>query len=483
MRITITCLAILLLAAFATARLGDVAGVTTTSSVATPTTTTPSDVDNFQAGVWDAIGLGHEFEDFAACIKEADNADTQLQKAMTLMNSSSASDVTRGLKNLAKVVSPLVAGLKACNMKDKYMSTVNKIVKFFTDPDSLSIKKGVSITINDVDVYSKIAAAITACDKDDFFTCGSAIGGAMGKVFYSQANVSTADQAAQINAIPNISWTAGVNADFKGMTVWQFKKSRITLRRKNDAESNSTNSTEEEDTSRRNLATVPTAFDSRTTWPKCIGAIRNQGGCGDCWALAASEALADRFCIASNQSINKVMSPQYLVSCDTTSYGCSGGIPYKSWKFLESTGDTSDTCTPYKSSNGVVPACSTLGKCTDGSTMRKYYAKVNSTKYSYGAAAIQTEIMTNGPVEAGMDVYSDFMSYVSGIYATTAGSTYLGGHAIKIIGWGNTGGVNYWIVANSWGTTWGEAGFFRIKFGSCYIDSGSVSGLPDLTRS
>jgi cathepsin B len=380
------------------------------------------------------------------------------------------------------VVTLLVTGLKACQMKDKYTVTIKSIIDTFTNPSNLTVKAGSSIMIDGVEVYPDIAVAITACNTSDYTGCGSSLGDAMGQAFYGQANVTSADEAAKINAIANITWTAADISAFKGMNLWQFKKARVNLRRKNSDLPISDNSTVDQE-KQRNLASIPASFDSRTKWPNCTHPIRDQQGCGGCWAFSASEVLSDRFCIATNQTINKVMSPQYLISCDSQEMGCSGGYLYYSWKFLESTGDVSDTCSPYKSGNGLVPTCSSFTKCADNSTLRKYYAKTNSTKVFQNATAIQNEILVNGPVETGMDVYSDFMTYSSGIYATTAGATYLGGHAVKIIGWGNTNGTNYWIVANSWGTYWGESGYFRIKFGNCDIDSASLAGIPDLTRS
>jgi len=82
-------------------------------------------------------------------------------------------------------------------------------------------------------------------------------------------------------------------------------------------------------------------------------------------------------------------------------------------------------------------------------------------------------------METSFNVYSDFMNYASGIYKHTSG--YLeGGHAVKILGWGVEGGVNYWICANSWGTSWGEKGYFRIAYGECGIDS-TVYGCTPAT--
>ena len=56
----------------------------------------------------------------------------------------------------------------------------------------------------------------------------------------------------------------------------------------------------------------------------------------------------------------------------------------------------------------------------------------------------------------------------------------LGGHAVKIIGWGKENGQEYWVVQNSWTNAWGENGYFRIAFGQCNIDVGAVSVLPSL---
>jgi len=490
-------MAIVLLTALANARLGDSAD--TTATVANPadtnsnnptattnstTTLSTADLINFLSGVWEAIGLGHDFDDFSACVTVNSNTGAQLQKVITLIDSSSASKVSYGLNKIEQVVSPLMDGLKTCNMSDKYSTAISQIVDQFANPTQLTVQIGVSISVNGIETYPTMTGAISACSSGDFATCGTSIGSAMGNVFYGKTNVTSASQANKINAIPNITWTAADNTAFNGLNLWQFKKSRITLLRKNNHKTSSGNSSadSEADQNRRNLATSTSAFDARTKWSTCIHPIRDQGNCGDCWAFAASEVLSDRFCIVTNKSTNTVMSPQFLVSCDNTDSACNGGSPYYSWKFLEKTGDVSDSCFPYKSSNGAVPSCSSFSRCSDGSTLRHYYAKVGSTKSFTTPSAIQTEVLANGPVEASMDVYSDFMYYSSGIYDTTPGSYYLGGHAVKIVGWGNSNGINYWIVANSWGTYWGESGYFQIQFGSSSIDSGCYAGLPDLTR-
>jgi len=92
--------------------------------------------------------------------------------------------------------------------------------------------------------------------------------------------------------------------------------------------------------------------------------------------------------------------------------------------------------------------------------------------------------MTNGPVGAAFTVYADFPTYKSGVYHHVSGSQ-LGGHAIKIIGWGVESGTPYWLVANSWNEDWGSNGFFKIKRGSneCGIEGSIVAGIPHLPQS
>lgn len=74
---------------------------------------------------------------------------------------------------------------------------------------------------------------------------------------------------------------------------------------------------------------LPSNFDWRKQG-NCVHSVLNQGQCGSCWAFGATEALSDRFCIASKGSVDVVLSPEQLVSCDSNDYGCQGG------KFLKS---------------------------------------------------------------------------------------------------------------------------------------------------
>ena len=77
-------------------------------------------------------------------------------------------------------------------------------------------------------------------------------------------------------------------------------------------------------------------------------------------------------------------------------------------------------------------------------------------------------------------MYSDFENYAGGVYKHTTGSP-VGGHAVKIVGWGEDGGVAYWKIANSWNPYWGEKGYFRIAHGEGGIDDQVIGSSASAT--
>jgi len=215
---------------------------------------------------------------------------------------------------------------------------------------------------------------------------------------------------------------------------------------------------------------APTSFDARVQWPNCVNYIRDQQQCGSCWAFGASEALSDRFCIKGQKVL---LSPQYLVSCDNGNYGCQGGYLDEAWRFMQYYGIPSDSCVSYRSGDGRETTCPAT--CDNGAPLDLH--RTSSIHSFSDVASIQLELMANGPIEVAFTVYEDFMSYSGGVYKHTYGSN-VGGHAVKLVGWGQENGVNYWICANSWNYGWGENGYFRIAFGQVGIESQGIAGVP-----
>ena len=249
---------------------------------------------------------------------------------------------------------------------------------------------------------------------------------------------------------------------------------------------------------------LPESFDPRDEYPKCesLKEIRDQANCGSCWAFGAVEAMSDRICIQSGQTDQTRVSAQNLLTCCTgCGFGCDGGYPSSAWSYWKRNGlctgglygDTS-TCQPYflppcdhhvDGSHGACPETvetpDCKEDCSDGNK------KDISTQMTYGASAysvsgeanIMQELYENGPVEASFTVYEDFPTYRSGVYQHVSGSA-LGGHAIKMIGWGVENGVKYWLCVNSWNEEWGDKGLFKIRRGTneCGIENSVNAGVP-----
>ena len=355
----------------------------------------------------------------------------------------------------------------SCNATVSDIKAIIAVVKAFQNPTSFFYHVGVSLLLNHREIYHEITNAVKQYKAGNWYGYGYYCGQAFATLILGGKSTLEESYAEFLNE--RVGWEAGIPEIFKGMTMDEITQKYI------GANIDLPEDMIEFDYDNL-VSEVPTSFDARTEWPDCIHPIRDQGHCGSCWAFAATETLSDRFCIASKKAIDVILSPQWLVSCDNLSLGCNGGFIYQSWTFMENTGVVTDACAPYASYDGTSVKCSELKKgCKDGSEMKKYHAKKGSSVNLKNPTSIQNNLMQYGPVDAGFKVYEDFMYYTGGIYTHKSGSL-LGGHAIKIVGWGEENGVKYWIVANSWGTSWGENGFFRIAFGECGIDSGAVAG-------
>ncbi|XP_025198391.1 cathepsin B-like cysteine proteinase 3 [Melanaphis sacchari] len=265
------------------------------------------------------------------------------------------------------------------------------------------------------------------------------------------------------------------------------------------------NSIKKNDDKYTKVEEIPKFFDARIEWEYCktIGKVRDQGNCGSCWAHATTGAFADRLCIATNGEFNELISAEELTfCCHLCGFGCNGGNPLRAWKYFRSHGivtggnyNTTDGCQPYKvapcirddeghsscSGKKTEPNHKCAKKCYGDKTIN-YKKDHHKTKDAYQLTNItmQKDTMAYGPIEASFDVYDDFVSYESGVYQKTENASFLGGHAVKMIGWGEENGTPYWLMVNSWGEQWGAKGLFKIRRGTneCRIEESPTAGVP-----
>lgn len=132
-------------------------------------------------------------------------------------------------------------------------------------------------------------------------------------------------------------------------------------------------------------------------------------------------------------------------------------------------GPTGSDPYPAEGAQGCPSESSPKGPAACDADAKAPHNEFNNDKYSFsgqiispnGESAIQQAIVEGGPVEVAFTVYSDFENYASGIYQHKSGGQ-VGGHAVKMVGWGVDDGVKYWKIANSWNPYWGENGYFRM---------------------
>jgi C1A family cysteine protease len=186
-----------------------------------------------------------------------------------------------------------------------------------------------------------------------------------------------------------------------------------------------------------------------------VSPVKNQGSCGSCWAFATTAGLESQVMIGT-AGMPIDLSEQILVSCSGAG-SCAGGSSASASNFIRDTGLPVESCFGYTATNNVCSnACPNWQESTY--SIRGWH--------SAGTSAITPDDIKNalyayGPMIATMYVYNDFFSYRSGVYSYTTGS-YAGAHAVLVVGYDDT--QQAFIVKNSWGSGWGEAGFFMIAY-------------------
>jgi len=204
--------------------------------------------------------------------------------------------------------------------------------------------------------------------------------------------------------------------------------------------------------------------------------------CGSCWAHAAMSSIADRIKIASKGLARDVIpSIQVLINCGTAG-SCNGGDSNAANAWVYKNGIPDVTCQQYQAKNMACSAINTCMTCSGSAGCSAITSYPNITLSEHGSvtgdANIMAEIYARGPVSAYINA-NCIEEYSGGINMYDTCSTHTTNHAIQLNGWGTENGVDYWIGRNSWGTYWGEHGFFRIVRGGSYKPGTAYWAVPN----
>ncbi|KAG9147605.1 hypothetical protein Leryth_007403 [Lithospermum erythrorhizon] len=198
---------------------------------------------------------------------------------------------------------------------------------------------------------------------------------------------------------------------------------------------------------------VPASMDWRTEG--AVTPIKDQGQCGCCWAFSAVAATEGIHQLTTGELVS--LSEQELVDCDTNSgnQGCQGGLMDTAFKFIiNNQGLTSESNYPYQ---GVEGTCNANDESSNAVTITGY----EDVPANSESALLQA--VANQPISVAIDAGGqDFKFYKSGVFMGECGTQL--NHGVTLVGYGETSdGTKYWLVKNSWGTSWGEDGYIRMQ--------------------
>uniref|UniRef100_A0A383W0W1 LysM domain-containing protein n=1 Tax=Tetradesmus obliquus TaxID=3088 RepID=A0A383W0W1_TETOB len=200
---------------------------------------------------------------------------------------------------------------------------------------------------------------------------------------------------------------------------------------------------------------APAQEEEIPDWTLVLPGIKNQGGCGSCWAFATA-ASTEAASFAQTGMVVSLAEKQ-LVDCNRENNGCNGGNFPAAFDYIIQNGLTTSTNYPYVAQQSMCPA-----------QLPEIVSRLSSyTQLPVNDEAAMYEALKTGPIVVGITADAAFQEYAGGVFTsdTCAGPP---NHAVLVVGAGRDEelGADYWLLRNSWGESWGEGGYMRIARGS-----------------
>ncbi|XP_066578890.1 cathepsin K-like [Amia ocellicauda] len=265
-----------------------------------------------------------------------------------------------------------------------------------------------------------------------------------------EANYRAVEEHNQRFQEGNATYKMGMN-QFGDLTPEEFLNlTQMTMSRPN---TRSNNQLTGEELRKAASSLSVTSIDYRTLG--YVTPVENQGSCGCCWAFSAAGALEAQWMNKTKQLIP--LSKQQLMDCsgDFGNRGCNGGLPFVAYEYIQSIGGIQAEATyPYAMTKQVCAA-----------DKSKFVATVKGwmSLPSGNEQALEDALVTIGPVAITIDSTTpSFQFYQSGVFYDPQCTNWKQNHAMVVVGFGTEGTDNYWIIKNSWGTSWGENGYLLL---------------------
>jgi cathepsin L len=259
------------------------------------------------------------------------------------------------------------------------------------------------------------------------------------------------------------SFTLGIN-EYSDLTLEEMRKQLMGTRVPDDIRNNVTDVDPEH--FKYDISFLPDSVDWRTKG--AVTPVKNQGQCGSCWSFSSTGALEAQNFKKTGQLVS--LSEQNLVDCSRSygNQGCDGGLMNNAFRYVAvNRGIDTESSYPYEA---VDNACrfkraNVGGTCTGS----------RNVVPAGDESALMTAVATIGPIAVAIDAsHQSFQNYRSGVYNEPACSSRSLDHGVLVVGYGTYQGIPYWLVKNSWGTSWGISGYVmmsRNKSNQCGIAS------------
>jgi len=241
----------------------------------------------------------------------------------------------------------------------------------------------------------------------------------------------------EVHNAKNLSWTAGIN-QYSDLTEYEFEKLVLNGLKYPEGQMPT-------DAPIYELAPPSNDVDWRSSG--AVTPVKNQGQCGSCWAFSTTGTMEGFVKIKTGTLPN--LSEQQLVDCDRVGgcQGCQGGLPSAALKWIaQNKGLCAQSAYAYTGRDG---ACKKT--CAPVAT-------ISASAGGRGEPSLQTAL-DKTPVSVAVDASGGFQSYKSGVFNGPCGTRL--NHAVLAVGYNS----QYWIIKNSWGTTWGSNGYIFIARG------------------
>jgi len=260
----------------------------------------------------------------------------------------------------------------------------------------------------------------------------------------------------------NLTWTAGVNA-YSDLTWEEFKEYFNIAPQDCSATANSGKSL--------TRTVIPDSVDWRDK--KMVTPVKNQGSCGSCWAFSTTGAVESSWAIAGNPLVE--LAEQQLVDCagGFKNNGCNGGLPSQAFQYLMWTkGQELGSDYRYTARDGRCQFSTSKIKASISD-------EFNITSGDESDTGLPGAIVGR-PVSICYQVVSDFNKYKSGVYQSSRckNGPHDVNHAVLAVGYGTENGTPYYMVKNSWGTSFGISGYFKILRGKNMCGLATCSSYP-----